>query len=105
MREGHLRVAGGGLHTLSTGDGQVPWHVGDGAALPPVVLTTIPKVVWPSAATWPFQSALRTVTAEPDWLSVPFQTLAIVWPAGSVQPTCQCVYGVVPWFITVTVAW
>lgn len=83
----------------------MPWHVGEGAALPPVVLTTSPKVVVPSAATLPFQLALRIVTAEPDWLSVPFHTLAIVWPAGSVHPTCQLVYARVLWFITVTVAW
>ena len=83
----------------------MPWQVGDGAAFPPVVLTTMPKLVVPSAAMPPFQLALRTVIAEPDWLSVPFHTLAIVWPAGSVQPACQLVYALVLWFITVTVAW
>jgi hypothetical protein len=58
---------------------QVPWQVGDGwAGFVPAAFTTRPNVVVPLGATAPFQLALRTVTTEPDWLSVPFQMLPIV---------------------------
>ena len=45
------------------------------------------------------------LTAVPDWVTVAFQELAIVWEPGQVQVTVQPAVAEVPVLVTVTVAW
>src|SRR5437764_519683 len=66
---------------------------------------TSPKLVEPCAASTAFQLALRTITVEPRWVSVPFHRLLIRWPLGSVQVTTHPAMFSLPRLVTVTATW
>src|SRR5438105_2035430 len=78
---------------LSGGLGAVVW------------LATKPKLVLAPAASWEFQSADFTVASEPDWVSVPFQTLVTVSPLARTQLTVHLLMAVVFGFFTVIWPW
>jgi hypothetical protein len=75
----------------------------DGSGLLDPLVPLNPKLAVPPVPRAPFQSTLLTVTAEPDWLSVPFHSWVMVWPAPKVQASRQPLSGS-PRLVTVTLA-
>jgi hypothetical protein len=55
----------------------------DGVAAAPVALK--PKEAVPPVAIAPFQEALRTVTAGPDWVTLPFHSCVTLCPEPNVK--------------------
>jgi hypothetical protein len=92
-------VARGDRRATASGQEQVTIGI---SALP---VPVSPKVTDAPGATVPFQLALRTVTAVPDWLYMPFHTLVTAWPLGHVHDTAHAPIGVLPRLVTFTSAW
>jgi hypothetical protein len=100
-------------------DGDVDGLVG-GLVVPPVQATPLrenavgtgfepvheplkPNDAVPPVPIEPFQAALRTVTAEPDWVTVPLQSWVMVCPLGNVKVRDQELTGS-PRLVTSTAA-
>mgnify|MGYP003423530270 CR=1 FL=1 len=69
------------------------------------LLARNPKLVLAPAASVPFQLALVTVTAAPDWVSAAFQDWLTCCPSAKVQVNVHPLIAAVPVFATVTSPW
>jgi hypothetical protein len=81
----------------------VPFRVNEAGTglLEPLTLPLNPKLAVPPVASAAFQATLATRTSAPDWLSVPFQSCVMVWPAPKVQSSRQP-FSASPRLVTVT---
>src|SRR6185312_11987733 len=74
-----------------------------GAGFEPVHEPLKPNDAVPLVAIALFQAALRTVTVEPDWVTVPFHSWVTVCPAGNANTSDHPLIGS-PRFVTSTAA-
>ena len=76
-----------------------------GTALVPFQLARKPKFAVPPAPMAPLYDAFVTVTAVPDWVTLPLHSWVMVCPLANVQRRVQPLIAAVPVFVIFTSPW